>query len=319
MARELLEIAAGGLRRMAVEGPRGGDERLFLEPLEELLEAGESPADRARAETEARLYDSELRGRPVGGSARDLGQITAAELRELYARYYDPRRMVLSVVTGRPLGETLKDLRRSFATLEAGGPELPASGPNAGPAELSFPMDKEQVALRATRLLPPAPELDESMSTLVSILSARMGLELREKQGLAYSVGAGLRSVPGLADGERGFSQISLAMATAAENREAARAGMEAELRRMVEEPPTEQEIFRAVNGRWGRLLMRNLSRIHQAYRMGLAEHLGQDPFAPAGGRIGHQREVSSAELAGLAEETLLKDDWVWVLSGGGL
>jgi len=146
-----------------------------------------------------------------------------------------------------------------------------------------------------------------------------LGLELREKQGLAYSVGASLLSVPGLATGEKGFSLLSMSMSTATENREIAREGMEAELRRLVDEPPAPGELLRAVNGSWGRLLMRNLSRIYQAYHMGLAEHLGEDPFTVPGGNIGLQREVSPQALAALADKELLSRDWLWVYAGGGL
>jgi hypothetical protein len=138
-------------------------------------------------------------------------------------------------------------------------------------------------------------------------------------QGLAYSVGAGLSTVPGLAVGEPGFSLVTLQIATAAENREQARRGMQAELERLAASPPSGDEVFRAVNGRWGRELMRDLSRIHQAYRLGLREHLGLDPFAADTARVARQREAEAAQLAGLARQFLLQDDWIWALAGGGL
>ena len=69
----------------------------------------------------------------------------------------------------------------------------------------------------------------------------------------------------------------------------------------------------------WGRELMRDLSRIHQAYQLGLREHLGLDPFAGSEGRVAKQRAIPPAELAALARQYLLQDDWLWVLAGGGL
>ncbi len=280
---------------------------------------GQRPSAAARQASYETIFKGGPRGRALSGSPRSLGMITPEDLRDFRARYYDPSRMILSVATGLPAENALAILRSEFGDFEAGGETLPATALAEGAAEVLLPMDKQQVALRATRLLPESAALDPSLPALVSILSARMGLELREKQGLAYSVGAGLGSRPGLAPGEAGFSLLSLSMSTAAANREVAMEGMRGELRRMVDDPPSRREIYRAVNGTWGRLLMRNLSRIYQAYSMGLAEHLGEDPFAAPGGNIDHQRNAKSQELAALAEEILVTEDWIWVMAGGGL
>ena len=45
LARELVEIASGGLARIAAAGDLGPDERHFLDPLQALLEAGLSPGE----------------------------------------------------------------------------------------------------------------------------------------------------------------------------------------------------------------------------------------------------------------------------------
>ncbi len=280
---------------------------------------GQRPSTAARQAGYETIFQGGPRGRALAGSPRSLGMITPEDLLAFRGRYYDPSRMILSVATGLPSEDALAILRREFGGFEASGETLPVTALAEGPDEVVLPMDKHQVALRATKLLPESASLDPSLPALVSILSARMGLELREKQGLAYSVGAGLGSRPGLAPGEPGFSLLSLSMSTAAANREVAMEGMKGELRRMVDDPPSRREIFRAVNGTWGRLLMRNLSRIYQAYSMGLAEHLGEDPFAAPGGNIDHQRNAKSQELAALAEEILLAEDWIWVFAGGGL
>ncbi|MGH9806995.1 MAG: glutamate--cysteine ligase, partial [Terriglobia bacterium] len=50
IAREVVTIALGGLRRRARVGRNGEDERKALEPLLETLEAGRSPADRLLAD-----------------------------------------------------------------------------------------------------------------------------------------------------------------------------------------------------------------------------------------------------------------------------
>ncbi len=283
---------------------------------------GSRPSGMAGQVLRRQLYGDNPRGRSLGGSAASLGPVTADELRDFHARYFDPGRMVLSIVSGLPLKELRETVRRSFGELDEASESLaPAPTlPGKGPVELSEPMDKAQVALLAARVLGPQDESPPELRVLVDVLSARMALELREKQGLAYSLGAGLRYVPGLAPDEQDFGLLTLRISTGAENREQARRGIMAELERMASEPPSEEEIFRAVNGRWGRELMRDLSRIHQAYRIGLAEHLGKgDPFDGPSREVASQRSVAPERLAVLARQFLLQNDWIWVQAGGGL
>lgn len=278
------------------------------------------PSEVARQALGEQLFAGGPRGRSLRGTPASIAAITAEELRSFHSRYFAPERMILSVVSGLPLATLRRSVEARFGALPAvPGISLAATPLAAGPAELTRPLEKTQVALLAARALPPAAALPDELEVLVDVLSARLGLELREVQGLAYSVGAGLSTVPGLAVDEPGFSLVTLQIATAAENREQARRGMQAELERLATSPPSGDEVFRAVNGRWGRELMRDLSRIHQAYRLGLREHLGLDPFAADTERVARQRAAEPAQLAGLARQFLLQDDWIWALAGGGL
>ncbi len=278
------------------------------------------PSEVARQALGEQLFAGGPRGRSLRGTPASIAEITAEKLRSFHPRYFAPERMILSVVSGLPLPTLRHSVEARFGGLPAApGIPLGATSLGAGPAEIERPLEKAQVALLAARSLPPAPALPDEVEVLVDVLSARLALELRETQGLAYSVGAGLSSVPGLAAGEPGFSLITLQIATAVENREQARLGMQAELERMATAPPSREEVFRAVNGRWGRELMRDLSRIHQAYRIGLREHLGLAPFGQDEERVARQRAATPADLAQLARQFLLQDDWIWAFAGGGL
>ena len=278
------------------------------------------PSEVARQALGEQLFAGGPRGRSLRGTPASIAAITAEELRSFHPRYFAPERMILSVVSGLPLPTLRRSVEARFGALPAApGIPLAATPLGGGPAQLERPLEKAQVALLAARMLPPAPALPDEVEVLVDVLSARLALELRETQGLAYSVGAGLSYVPGLAGGEPGFSLITLQIATAAENREQARLGMQAELERMAAAPPSSEEVFRAVNGRWGRELMRDLSRIHQAYRLGLREHLGLAPFGQDDERVARQRATAPADLAELARQFLLQDDWIWAFAGGGL
>ena len=64
---------------------------------------------------------------------------------------------------------------------------------------------------------------------------------------------------------------------------------------------------------------LRALAHLLRYPDAGLREHLGLDPFAGSEGRVAKQRAIPPAELAALARQYLLQDDWLWVLAGGGL
>ncbi|MBN2170340.1 MAG: insulinase family protein [Candidatus Krumholzibacteriota bacterium] len=279
-----------------------------------------SPSAVARETLGAWLFPEGGRGLPAEGLPETVATITAENLRAFHAQYFNPRHMILSIVTSRPAGDIFAMAADAFGALPgAACPPILASRPQAGPHEDRCPLDKSQVSILATRVTPPVTETDPALRVLVDVLSARLGLELRETQGLAYSVGAGLRFVPGLAPGARGFGLLTMQISTGVENLDQARSGMMTELRRLAAEPPSPVEIARATGGRRGRELMRDLSRIHQAYRMGLREHLGLDPFDWREELEVVGQEVTPEVLAAQAEQLSRHDDWIWILAGGGL
>jgi zinc protease len=130
-------------------------------------------------------------------------------------------------------------------------------------------MEKEQVYIFLGNGLPGSAHPDAVSIKLASaILSSRLGKVLREEQGLAYSVGAG-------SSFDRDFGWFVCTIGTGAANFETARDGIIAQIRRLKSEGPTEGELETAKNSLWGSSLTRRLSRINQAYYMGVNEYLG--------------------------------------------
>jgi predicted Zn-dependent peptidase len=91
---------------------------------------------------------------------------------------------------------------------------------------------------------------------------------LREKQGLAYSVGMGVSFMPE-------FGWLIASMGTGFENYDIARDGMIAEINSLKEALPSEKELKKAQNSTWGSMLLARASRINQAYYMCRNEFLG--------------------------------------------
>ena len=149
------------------------------------------------------------------------------------------------------------------------------------------------------------PESDRAaLATASLVLSDRLQMDLRETQGLAYSIGASLATL----GEDRGL--LSVAMGTAPDNVEKA----EAEIRRVASElragPIESDEIQRVVAARVGRILMRRLPTQNQAMYDGLQLFYGR----PTGGNLEFLEAISTVtpeQVADAAKRYIDPDRWV--------
>jgi zinc protease len=159
--------------------------------------------------------------------------------------------------------------------------QVPASSETIKPASASDPfpaskdahveLDKEQIGIYLGGPLPGSNSPDAtSLTVATSILSSRLYLNLREKQGLAYSTGAGSGFDPD-------FGWYYCSIGTAAENYQKALDGLFLQIDKLKLDGPSQAEVDRARNVIWGRLMSAKLSRINQAYYLGLNEYYGRD------------------------------------------
>jgi predicted Zn-dependent peptidase len=130
-------------------------------------------------------------------------------------------------------------------------------------------MEKEQIYIYLGNLIPSASSPDAAaLDVSAAVLSKRIQENLREKQGLAYSTGAG-------ATLDKNFGWYICSIGTGVANYEKAKEGIIAEIERLKAEMPTDDEVTTAINSLWGSNLTANLSRINQAFYMGVNEYLG--------------------------------------------
>ncbi|GAF87866.1 unnamed protein product, partial [marine sediment metagenome] len=130
-------------------------------------------------------------------------------------------------------------------------------------------MQKEQVYIYLGGLLPGISSPDkEALIVMNSILSSNLGLNLREKEGLAYSVGSSVKL-------DREFGWYIVSMGTRPDNYQKALDGILTQMGRMKTSLPTGEELEKAKNGLWGRMLMYRLSRVNQAFWMGVNQFKG--------------------------------------------
>ncbi len=117
----------------------------------------------------------------------------------------------------------------------------------------------------------PSAEDAPALRVAVALLSERLADRLREREGLAYSIGAAARlDEPGRC--------VTMSAGTRPENLARMEAGMREVARELASTPPTREQIEGALNRTEGQVRMRRLTRIGQAYALGLAELRGRDP-----------------------------------------
>ena len=122
------------------------------------------------------------------------------------------------------------------------------------------------------------------MTVVNGLLNERLVRELREKEGLAYSVGASLGVVEGSA-------VLTVSMGTAPEKIEQAREGIRREIANLRTMEVTADDVARRVNAVTGRLQMRMLSSLNRAFYLGLAER--RAPVGQTAVQAPHSKHLS--------------------------
>jgi len=254
-----------------------------------------------RAEsTRARAVDLEARtlapehplSRPVLGTSASLASISLDDLRAFHAAYVSGQRMIVSVVSPLPAAEVRDALSASFGDLPA-GPELPpVPPPPVTPAGVTAQeaLGKEQAYVVLAYLFEAEPADRTPLLVAGALLSDKLSFSLREERGLAYSLSASIAPYGGR-------MKLEAVMATRQANVEDAVAGLKQEIERLKGTDPDPAAVARAAASLRGRLLMRRLTRINQAYFAGL-EVLEGRAAGDDVGRLAALLQVSSADVA---------------------
>jgi zinc protease len=188
-------------------------------------------------------------------------------------------------------------------------PQIPPPAPLTEPVKVEREMEKEQVYIYLGEPMPGIESPDVyALDLMNSVLSSRLGLNLREKQGLAYSVGSSVNF-------DRDFGWFIAAMGTRPQNYQVALDGILQEMKNIKSENVTEAELEKAKNGIWGSMLMYRLSRVNQAFYMCVNEFKGvgydyDDKY------IGNLRKVTIDQVKQTAEKDLNTDNYVLAVVG---
>ncbi len=272
-----------------------------------------SPTKTARRQFYETYFEGHAFSGSVMGTTESIGAVTVGDLREHHARFYSPENMILAVVTSRDTAEVAVWAREQFAGLERSGNTVASvakPAPVFAQKTVHSEMESAQVGIYAGGRAPGAGDIEAAdVSIAASILSSRLYLNLREKQGLAYSTGVGTRF-------DRTFGWYYLVISTGVDNYDKAFDGLLLQTEKLAFDGPTVAEVIRAKNQLWGRLMRAKLSRANQAYYLTENEFLGR-PLDYDRLLLEHLNYVDVRLIRKVASKYFRPETWV-VSSAGG-
>ena len=224
--------------------------------IEEIRATQDDPTDLAGELLNKIVWEEQPVGRPIAGSEETVGGLDRAALLDYFATHYNAANLVISVAGNVPHDEVVRRAEAAFGDLPRGAPEparpakLLQSAPRAG--LISRPDKQANLMLG----MPGLSYHDERRYTqraldviLGSGMTSRLFLEIRERRGLAYSVGCYFAQMIDVGGG------VVYAGVDPTKADETIRVVME-ELRKLRDVPVPAEELARSKEFRKGRLLM---------------------------------------------------------------
>jgi predicted Zn-dependent peptidase len=264
-AEQAVELVADLVRNALF--PRDEVEQIRSQMLDYITQREARPDRLASRLLAANLYGPGPLANDVLGSDETVRSITRDDLLAFRASYFVGKNLIATVVSGLPPSEAIDLVSSAFSGLPPGAVSaLPPVAATAVPEPIVRELGRPQGNLSLGAVVGPAAMGDRpALAVVTGLLNDRLFYELREKEGLAYSVGASLGVVEDMA-------VFILALGTAPEKMERARRGV----RRQIEVARTltvsDDELERRVNAITGRLEMSMLASLNRAFYLGLAE-----------------------------------------------
>ncbi len=185
-------------------------------------------------------------------------------------------------------------------------PPLPVT---TAPAAVTATVGGQLSAIRLGSVVDVAAGDEAALGLLVAVLSDRLAMDLRETRGLSYSAGAS-------AELEAGQAVLTAWLNPPVARRDEGLAALREFIAGFDPATITGDEVARLHAARRGRLMMRRLSSLGQAYYLAMAELDGRLAAATAaGGAASPGDEVPSvAQLQAVAAKYLAGRPWVEVV-----
>jgi len=268
--------------------------------LEEIAMYEDEPQDRVHDILAGAVFGDHPLGRRVLGEAEVIASIPVPEIDAYHRRRYTAPHVVVGAA-GHLDHEAIVALAERLVAPQAGEDGAAAGGPPEDATRLRFyPKDTEQyhICFGAPGIVRDD-ERRYALAVLDSVFggstSSRLFREVREKRGLAYSVGSYNEQYT-----DSGL--VATYVGTREDNVEEACAVIGAELERLRSEPATEEELARAKENVKGRLVLSSESTAARMMRISRATLFGL-PTESLDQMLAKIDAVTVDELAELAGE----------------
>ncbi len=244
----------------------------------------------------------------MGGPSADADSVRAF-WGEWPAGYFTPDRLVVSVASPLAVADTLEIVESALG-------DGPSADPQRGPYPAWQPADSApqveigeapQVTVLWGRIV--EVEAADRAAVLVAMdaLSDRMTAVIREQEGLAYRLGAGIRHVPG------GAWVLQATVGTRPENSQLVGEQIVALVAELGVEPLLTEDIER-LNARARRTrMLRGLSAASRAYRVGRAVFEG--PASPLAIDEAAYAAVTPEQVQDVVKKYLVPDEMLMVVT----
>jgi zinc protease len=268
-------------------------------------------ANSARAKAAALMADAlygdhALSGPPEGRAGR-LEEIDYDLLRQIYRRAFTPSNLIMTIVSPQQHQTIARQIETQLSGRGDLELELQPIPLTTEPQRVTDSLGGRMASIRLGSNFRINPDDQTALELLVAVLSNRQAMDLRETRGLSYSVGSAI-SIHG---NEASFgSWINPPLPRTAE----AEAALQTSINEFNGLAITQQELDKARGARRGRLMMRRLSSIAQAYYLAMYE-MNDDPsgyldcFARMDAvTLADLARVHDAYMAGLPMVTVVVD-----------
>ncbi len=223
--------------------------------LEEIAMYEDDPQDQVHDLLSAAIFPNQALGRPVIGTREVVGSVPEAGVRAYHQGHYTPANMVVAAAGNVDHDRLVALSEQLLAHLSPDGEAAVVEPASAGTPSLVVkekPTEQYHLCLGGPGLSrnDPRRHAQSVLDTMLGgLMSSRLFQEIREKRGLAYSVGS---YTVGYSDA----GQVAVHLGTRGDNLATCCEIINTELTKLTEEPVGAEELSRAKDHLTGRLVL---------------------------------------------------------------